>query len=276
MIATVGEVRGLNLNISPGKYMCSCGQEYLSCNFWEKVEKEMKKKISPEFRMGSLNTKFIPMSGKLLDRLQFKDLRIELLEKLRDYFYMNSKRHKAYINKKLAHCWRLAESVTEIRGKNIFFDTSKTPDAMIHLSRNLACEFKVIFLVRDGRGVLNSFIKKKIPLSELEISKSWLSTNKKIERILKRIPNENIHTVLYKDLCLEPQKTLRQICNFVGVEYENQCLKYWEHEHHIIGNKMRLNIKKQIQYDESWRHTLTTQQLSLFDKIAGRYNKKWG
>lgn len=275
-IISIGEATGLNLDIDPAEYMCSCGQYYLSCKFWGKIENEIKKRISAKFSLEKLETKFIPFGREIIDRLQFKDLRFEIFEQIRDFLYMCSKKHKTYIDYKVKSCVNLAKAAGKITGKDIFFDTSKTPNAIMHLNRKLECEFKVIFLIRDGRGVLNSFLKKKTKLSEAEITSNWLKINKRIERKLKYIPKENVCTVLYKDLCKEPEKTLKRIFNFIDVKYENSCLEYWEFDHHIIGNSMRLNPNRVIKCDESWKNDLSTEQIKNFNKMAGHYNEKWG
>ncbi len=275
-IATVGEARGIIREIKPSDYYCSCGQKYLLCSFWQEVELRMQTKMSDGFCMEALHTKFIPKSLNPLDKLQFQNLRLAPLEKLRDSLYRSSGKHRGYVNNIVAHCRALAESVTDICGKEIFFDTSKTPSAIIHLNKNLRVPFKVVFLMRDGRGVFNSFIKKKIPLPEDTIIKEWLRKNRQIERAIQGMPEVNVCTVLYEDLCREPEKTLKRICDFIGVDYEEGCLRFWDYEHHIVGNNMRLNVKRQIQPDERWRHTLTPQQLVCFERTAGKYNKRWG
>lgn len=236
----------------------------------------MRKRVSPEFNLEDLNSKITPMSQSVADKLHVSVFRVKLLEMIRDQVYRCSSTHRIYIDERVAHCIGLAESVAEIYGKDIFFDTSKTPAAVIHLKKKLKCEFKVVFLLRDGRGVLGSYLKKKIPLSESEIVRLWKKVNRKIEHVLKYVSEENVCIVLYEDLCAFPEKTLERICDFIGVDYEGNCMKYWEHEHHIIGNNMRLDVKRAIRHDEGWRRILTPRQLGVFDKLAGPYNRKWG
>ncbi len=275
-IATVGEARGIIRKIPHRKYDCSCGQKYLTCPFWQEVERRMQAHMGPAFRLQTLQTKFIPRSAHPVDRLFLQDLRLTAVERLRDSLYNRSTRHRSYVENIVAHCVGLAEAVTGISGKDIFFDTSKTPCAIVHLNGRLDSVFKVIFLMRDGRGVFNSFLKKKIRLSEKAIMKRWVKTNRQIERSLQRIPPGNVFTVLYEDLCREPEETLTRICDFLGVDYEARCLRFWNYEHHIVGNNMRLNVKKKIQQDESWRRALSPDQLACFNRVAGKYNRRWG
>ena len=203
-IATVGELRGLNIGVDPTQYYCSCGKPFLLCPFWRTIEADMRRKGYPDFRLEDLNTnftKFIPRSYKVIDRLQFSNLRFKFLEKIRDFFYNTCPVYHNYIHNIVLNCISLAECICKFYKKDIFFDTSKTPDAIKYLNHSFDYEFKVIFLVRDGRAVLWSFLKRatkyKKTLTPSEIIKRWVNINKKIQRILSLIPKKNIIKVNY-------------------------------------------------------------------------------
>lgn len=263
-IATIGEARGLNLDLDPETYMCSCGQRYQVCQFWKNIERCLQEMISPHVDLNELQTKFIPKSDRLVDRLQFKDLKLTVFERIRDYMYRHSGQHRSYIEEIILHCRYLAEAVGQRYGKDIFLDTSKTPEAIFHLDKHLKCDFKVIYLIRDGRGVFNSYIKKKKDLDEHQMVKRWVKVNKKIERVVKKISSEKVHFVTYSDFCREPEMELRKMFTFIGVPHDERCLRFWDYEHHIIGNNFRLNVQREIQHDEHWKNSLSPRHLRLF------------
>ena len=273
-IATVGEARGLNVDIDPEEYDCSCGEKFLACSFWNDVARRMKSKLSPSFDLRRLNTKFVRKSSGIFDRLQFSDLRFSFLENIRDGVYGNIRPYAEYTRSVIEHNIALAESVSEYYKKDIYLDSSKTPAAITHLSKALPSAFKVIYLFRDGRAVFNSFIKRK-RVSETTAIKEWIKINKFIQRKLEPLPGRDVLLVSYTDLCAQPQKTLDRIFNFIGVGYEEQCMKYWAHEHHIIGNDMRLSLKRDIVQDDSWKNNLSPAQLRMFEKAGSKLNHRW-
>ncbi len=274
-IVSIGEVSGLLKGTDPKTYSCSCGTIYTACKFWLEVEEELKRSIATDFELGNLVSKFIPNSPSLVDRFQFSNLRCNFLEKIRNWFYDHSKFHREYIKTISLNSISLSEAVCNITDKKIFIDSSKNPAAITHLPKYLKCDFKLIFLVRDGRGVLNSFIKKKRNIPEKKVIQNWVKTNNQIERLSKEFSKKNVFLLNYDHFCKCPTEIMKNLCIFLGVDFEEDIFKYYEKDHHIIGNPMRLNLKKEIIYDDSWKKSLNACQLDLFNKVAGKENTKW-
>ncbi|MBU4242627.1 MAG: sulfotransferase domain-containing protein, partial [Desulfobacterales bacterium] len=105
----------------------------------------------------------------------------------------------------------------------------------------------------------------------------WKKVNRFAERALQYVEKEHRYQLLYKDLATNPEYELKKLCNFIGVDYSPQCLDFRQSNHHILGNtKMRLGSNSSIYYDEKWRRSLSSEQLKLFDRLAGKMNRKYG
>jgi len=86
---------------------------------------------------------------------------------------------------------------------------------------------RFIHIVRDGRDV--SLSHETMPYGSsntLECAQKWrerLFTNLKMGEILG---SERYFLLRYEDMVLEPQATLRKVCEFIGLSYSDDMLQY--------------------------------------------------
>lgn len=125
-------------------------------------------------------------------------------------------------------------------GKTIPCD--QTPRNLYYISEILENfpEARIINMIRDPRDVLLSqknkwkrrFLgAKNIPLTEalrswinyhpIVICKLWNSSIKTIECYINYL---NVKNVYYEELVLQPNKTLKDICNFLQIDYQKEML----------------------------------------------------
>jgi len=134
---------------------------------------------------------------------------------------------------------------------------------------------KVIMVVRDPRDVVNSFKKITIaPENDYLISlfDSIDAINHAV-RYSRRFP-ENVHMVKFEQLKLHPKETVRDICKFIGVDFNNKMLDEENFTDHF-GNKWD-QIKSKSCPDETdrlaavgrWQHKLDSDDLYLCERIA--------
>ena len=128
--------------------------------------------------------------------------------------------------------------------------------------------------MKDGRGFFDSWKRYNPEGSDSRAIISWKKLNRFADRSLKCVEKENRYLLLYKDLAKKPEHTLTKLCEFIGVEYSEQCLNFRNSDHHIIGNaQMRFGTNNEIYYDAKWRTSLSSEQLKLFDRLAGKLNR---
>lgn len=95
--------------------------------------------------------------------------------------------------------------------------------------------------------------------------------------MLRGVRPEDRLDVRYEDLCADPERMLRRLCDWLGLAFSEAMLSLRPPQHHTIaGNKIRLQRSMAIQVDESWHHRLSPLQLRLFCLLAGAENRRLG
>ena len=141
----------------------------------------------------------------------------------------------------------------------------------------------MIYLVRDGRGYVNS--RKKPPkLATLHSEKrqgipvwrsswDWVKTNLCCLYIVGRLNNNDKMMVRYEDLATNPAQALNKIYDFLGLPYDEKPLELKDRTHHNVGgNRMRFRKNQKISLDDSWRTGLTRKEKIIFAIIGGILN----
>lgn len=275
-IASIGELSNAIEKAGPDNYRCSCRELIKNCLFWKRVSIRMQE-VHKDFSYKNFGVKLKPKGDNFLDQLQFLNLRNNIISDSRDYIYKKIPKYNNYAYNIVKRNINLARIILDTTKKDILFDTSKDPTRIKFLKQYLECEFKVIHLVKDGRGVFDSWKRYKPERSDSRAIISWKKLNRFADRSLKCVEKENRYLLLYKDLAKKPEQTLTKLCEFIGVEYSEQCLNFRNSDHHIIGNaQMRFGTNNEIYYDEKWRTSLSSEQLKLFDRLAGKLNRSYG
>jgi len=167
---------------------------------------------------------------------------------------------------------------------------------------------RFVHLVRDGRAVAASMIRKGMCRSMWSAARTIVHELRRNERLLRRYPPDRVLTVNYEQLVADPQAELRRICTFAGLDFEPSMLEFWQREHHYLGGNrgtlmsvLRQDGEQAIQTDrtsgelawdldyyrernaeagafrdERWKRELTDGQLRVFAMVAGRLNRRYG
>lgn len=135
---------------------------------------------------------------------------------------------------------------SRVYGKDtILVDSSKTHTPIEMYLPNY--DTKILFLKRNFTGWYNS-IHAKYGHNRVKALKSWLTTNIRIQKAIKRtdIPYK---CVRYEHLTKQPEAELREICRFIGVEFHPDMLNPSLTKSHIIrGNRVRTEKPTSIKY----------------------------
>lgn len=187
--------------------------------------------------------------------------------------------------------------------KGLLIDSSKYPDWVIQ--RLNAREFRqghlqsyVIHAVRDGRAVLNSYLRAYPELTVDQVSQRWLHNLVACEELYGTLPEHQRLQVRYEVLATDPEGTMRQVCRFLQVPFEPDMLEYWKHEHYYIAGSrsaraMMARYRQQpvasntqavhgdyytkmdltIKLDQRWRQELDEAKVQRFYEIVGDRNQ---
>jgi len=265
---------------------CTCGSTIYECDFWGTVIHKLNAKVPTRGQEQE--------AGRNFETLVYPfDFRKSLLQRSLIKLYSYSLIHR---NRLLSEVAAIPEKGYPFRMKmafqntlavldqisccfsdpeTIFLDSSKTVTRLNQLYMQNPFQLKVIQLVRDGRGTVNSWLKSGSS-SFTETVNSWRFHIKSHRRSLKKIKPENKIRVRYEDLCTNPVSELTRLCDFLQVSYQETMLRMEGPFHMLGGNPGTMENNRVIQLDNEWERMFTQDQLTLFDKLAGPLNKELG
>lgn len=194
-------------------------------------------------------------------------------------------------------------------GKTLLVDSSKTPQWIssqltpLRVWRN-ATPF-LIYLQRDERAIINSYLRKYPERGIEDITKKLIRNENCMEKYFDNFPFASKSIVKYEELAQHPEGTVQRICDFLEVPFEREMLLYWNHDHHpIAGNggtqslifkyretigeiseEVRKKINEGDKYyeekyygdvglairlDERWKRELSAEQMKEIEALTGR------
>jgi hypothetical protein len=162
----------------------------------------------------------------------------------------------------------------------------------------------LILLTRDGRAVVNSRIRK-YPEREAEIQiRDWMAQMQRSEALFERFDGPKLR-IRYEELAESTEVVARQLCQFLGLEFEPTMTRFAETDHHVLGGNsgtqyiaarrkfddpedafVSLNDRTRdyyrehsgnIEIDLRWKTELSVEHAALFNHLAGPTNEsmKW-
>jgi hypothetical protein len=192
-------------------------------------------------------------------------------------------------------------------GARVLVDSSKTPGWIERQLRPrhfwLGVRPFLIYMVRDGRAVANSYLRKYPEAGMDAWAREWVERTRQMNRYFDRFPPGSRMIVRYERLASDPAEVLREICGRLGLAFEPEMLRYWTHEHHTVGGNLGTRSlifrwRKQfeeatldgkflsqrhadylrqvglaIKLDERWRSELSEERVERFETIAGALNQ---
>jgi hypothetical protein len=131
---------------------------------------------------------------------------------------------------------------------------------------------KIVHMVRDGRAVARSLLDRAWGPNTMYHAANWWARYLAAGLAAEQAPEgEHILRVHYEDLVLRPEETLRGVCAFTGLVYNQQMIQGPGFEipsisktaHPLIGkppDPRRINL---------WRQQLTPRQVEIFEALTG-------
>ena len=293
-LCSVGELKAINLG-DKESYLCSCKTLAKDCEFWQGVTKRMASK-GHDFCISNAGTDIRTGATPFMIRLLRPLVRNPLMELVRDSFLTLSpvwRRTLPLLQKRNADYVR---SISEQAGVETVVDSSKIGIRLKYLLRNPDLDVKVIWIVRDGRGVSlayknpSEFADANDPKlrgggagktqehnREVETgAHEWVRCNNETQAVLKTMDKDKWLKVRYEDICNETETALDEIFKFIGVDPSKKRLDFKTVEHHVVGNGMRLDDSEVIKLDERWKEQLNESELEKYHQVVGKYHQSLG
>lgn len=155
-IATIGELKA-TARTDLDEYLCSCGVLQRECKFWKSVTEKMQK-AGTNFVLEDFGTHF-RADSLLCDRLLRSGVRSRYFEAIRDSFLRLLPNCRRQLHNILERNRQLIDIICELQEAEIYLDGSKDAIRLRLLNSAGLWNMKVIYLIRDGRGATNSYMR---------------------------------------------------------------------------------------------------------------------
>ena len=275
--ASIGAATGLTRRADLSSYLCSCGQKFRQCEFWNHIAARTAALGYPVnvFENNFWNTHLRLSKHRLVNAALVRSLGPAQLTNVRDAVVGRVPVAKRAISRMGWNTWALASAVLEKTGKTVFIDTARDHQRPKYLRMHPLLDVKVIHLIRDPRGNSAS-IMKHTGADAATAARQWQHYNVEADRMRRYVPAGSWLSLRYEDLCADPAGVLDRISDFVGVDRARTHLGAHNRDSHIIGNKMRLKGLGEIREDRSWQTRLDGADLAALARIAGSTSRRLG
>lgn len=293
-LCSVGELKSVHLG-DKDSYLCSCKTLVSECDFWQGVSEKMAKR-GQDFCISTagmdIRTGATPYETRLFKPL----VRAPFMELIRDSLLLLSPTWRRQLPKLQQRNADYVSAIAEQAGVKAVVDSSKIGIRLKYLLKNKDLDIKVIWVVRDGRGVSLAY-KNPSEYADAKDPKfrgggsgqtqesgrgvesgahEWIRCNQETQVILNTMNKDKWVKVHYEDICNNTEETLDKLFEFIGVDSSKKRLDFKTVEHHVVGNGMRLDDCDAIKLDERWKDKLNDTDLKQFYRVAGEYHKSLG
>lgn len=125
-----------------------------------------------------------------------------------------------------------------------------------------------ILMLRDPRGVSASALRRGVQLDEfLPKYEKWLKRYEKF--VQKNVP---VLIIRYEDLCEQPEREIKRMCRFIGIEFETGMLEPADKTHHFIHSSTSTYLRNvnQLKIDDRWKYELTDKDVRQVEGVVKR------
>lgn len=232
-ILTVGEMHQFLDHMVENKD-CSCGQNITNCRFWNTV-------------LGELTA--ISDNGNTIQTFSNSKERHRNIPLL----LMSKKKDKKYLN---VHD-KILNEIFKVTSKDYLLDSSKYIARYLLLRKSDEFEVKGIYVVRDVRGVINSF-KKNVQTSRGPISTIIYYCLVNMFGQLICWIDKDVVKIKYEDFVESPDITLAKIYDHLQIVKKNfvKDENVFKVPHIIGGNRLKHQNEIVILKDEKWKKNI--------------------
>jgi hypothetical protein len=240
-------------------WRCTCGQPLESCSFWSDVAGALRESEG-------LVLEDLPVNA-VVSHVGFPLLVFRQTGRLVPSIRRSTS--------SATNCWKVIDAVAATTGKRVVVDSSKTAEQFRHLYLQRPRDIRLVYLVRDGRGVALSRMQRN-RTTLVRASLLWVRSNLKILLMWMLVPKDRRLLVVYEELCRNPEAEIAKIWAFLGLEPSAVELRK-NNRHNIAGSPHRfLRSDTEITVDERWRTALSRRDLNWFAAIGGWLNRQFG
>ncbi len=281
-IESLGEITHLPKNLALNT-ICGCGSPVRECEFWKGAISNIERKLNIDLVSNPYILDLGYISARIIVDKRHQTIFYNLARKISHgliyihyrhtiplYYFLLPRFEKSINNNHL-----LYQSVRNYNDAGLIVDSSKAYLKGLGVYLHNKDETRIIVLVRDGRGVFYSNLKRGF--DRRKSLNGWINYYQRaLVLIDKYVNKEHVLFVKYEDLAKNTKKVMEDISKFIDVEYESAMLDFSSKVHHITnGNNTRFKSSK-INLDEAWKNNLNESDLNYFNVKALDLNKRLG
>jgi hypothetical protein len=260
--------------------LCSCGVSFSSCPFWTAVgERAFGGWDNLDIDDVLALQRQVDTTGRLMLRPARRLLPGDQAEQEARYLELTRQVYRA---------------VAEVSGSPIVVDSTKRPSTAYLLADDPAIDLRIVHMVRDPRGVLNSW-SREVPLPEgagprdhlkrrpmRQILRRWMTVNLMIGRLGRRgVP---LLRLRYEDMVTDPKTAMEAVLRLSGREPGSHDLDFIGPEgvnravsHAPTGGRVRFRTGPMpLTLDEKWRRELPSSKQRLALLVCGPLMRRYG
>ncbi|MBN1217183.1 MAG: sulfotransferase [Candidatus Lokiarchaeota archaeon] len=196
------------------------------------------------------------------------------------------------------------QQLSDLSHKPNIIDSTKNVDwlKLNYKNLNSTQSSYLIYILRDGRAVFNSQQRKYKNINPNELIEKWIIHVRSTNSFYDTFEGKKIK-IHYEELSLKPEETVKKLCNFLEISYEESMIQYYLHKHHPLGGntgtqyliiKAQDDVKEntpiklsernkyyysdhplEIKLDLRWKKELNKDLKKLFEIKAGSLNESF-
>lgn len=131
-------------------------------------------------------------------------------------------------------------------------------------------EARFVFIIRDARAVVSSYLGRKMNVANVYTGARLWKSEVLRQRAFTDAHPEVSRWLSFESLLRDPDKELREICDFLEEPFEAGMLEFFKKTPDINLHRGNINITRPLQADiaDKWRSKLTPRQIGLVDSLA--------
>lgn len=160
----------------------------------------------------------------------------------------------------------------------------KAPRYIYNVPQILAMfpQAKIIHIIRDGRDVNNSMLKKFDDAKNIYCAAlKWRIAVKEGNRLKEILSAENYYEIKYEDLLSSLEVEVRKLLQFLDEDFSAQCLEHHKNFSYELSDPHAQhfsNVKRQLIKNNfnKWKEELSVSQIKTIEKMNGQLLDRLG
>ena len=284
-IASLGEVSSLAHDILLNQ-PCTCGKPLTHCSAWKPIFSTIQEKSGIDFEEKPYSFRL----GATLKSVQKDSFQknhwnniVNHYHRGLEYIYFKSFLAKilplpSHSSSEVENTLTLYDIARKHRGKKIIVDSSKRYLKALELYKKAPNMIRILFLVRDGRSVFASHLKRQWPRHVAYLA--WKNFYSRALPLMKQyVAPKHLYIMQFEKFLQQPDYHIKKICELVDIDtpHLDKLLTFdRKNLHSTGGNLARFEKKLKLRQDEGWRTHLTKDEIHYFNKKSGNLNKVLG